>query len=164
MASPRYIVSYFHFRCLAGLAAGPQRDVAAQLEVSQSFIAYWQRKVTDETFHPESHGGARNIKYTREEYQHIHLILWARCKQKPDTNLLEYQQLLASHSFLLSKTTLSRIFKSWHWSFKMAGVDQLNKYTPQNIAYYVGYVQEVAEIPWGKLKYIDESHFSSKGT
>jgi hypothetical protein len=58
---------------------------------------------------------------------------------------------------------VSRTFKSWHWSFKKASYQQLQKYTQANIEYYGIFLASINEIPWKHLKFADEGHFKSRG-
>jgi len=39
-------------------------------------LQYWNKKFTDPTFHPDTHGGARNFRYSIEEEGLIKLLLW----------------------------------------------------------------------------------------
>jgi hypothetical protein len=75
-----------------------------------------------------------------------------------------YVRIACEHAFDVNTTFISRIFKSWRWSFKSASPEQqLLKYTQANIEYYIEFVNSIQSIPWRNLKFLDESHFKSKG-
>jgi len=57
---------------------------------------------------------------------------------------------------------VSRIFKSWRWSYRIPERKQLLKYTKANILYYGTYITSIYNIPWERLKFVDEAHFISK--
>jgi transposase len=69
-------------------------------------------------FHPGKHGGLRRFKFTTEEKVHIEAILWNHAKQHPLARLGEYKRQLLENGYDVSLSEISKIFKSWHWSFK----------------------------------------------
>jgi len=56
-----------------------------------------------------------------------------------------------------------RCFKRWGWSFKKPFYKQINKFTAANCMYTGHYLLTIAAINPIHLKYLDESHFDSKG-
>ena len=71
--------------------------------------------------------------------------------------------MLEENDYYLNLLYLSGLFKQWHWSFRHASYEQLNKYTEENVKYYQTYQEAIKDIPWYCLKFADESHFKSKG-
>lgn len=57
---------------------------------------------------------------------------------------------------------IRRIFKTWRWSWKKPSYQQLNKYTPSNIAYYNIFLTAILGSDPFHTKFCDESHFISK--
>jgi hypothetical protein len=59
-------------------------------------MAYWRRKIQDNTFHPQSHGGFRKerLKYSSEVKEHIEDILWLSANQDRTKKIAEYVQEL----------------------------------------------------------------------
>ena len=56
---------------------------------SHWWFYYWKKKEEDPNFHPNSHGGARNYKFNKEDYITIWSILWRTCNETPTTNITE---------------------------------------------------------------------------
>ena len=71
--------------------------------------------------------------------------------------------MLLQNGISVSRMFIERTFKNWGWSFKKASVEQLQKYSHQNIEYYGIFLDAIQEIPWIRLKFADEGHFKSKG-
>ena len=44
---------------------------------------YWEKKVSDPTVHPGNHGGLRWKGYSDVDYQHIKMLIWEHCQEKP---------------------------------------------------------------------------------
>jgi hypothetical protein len=63
----------------------------------------------------------------------------------------------------LSSTFILRIFKEWKWSFKKTSKKQIYKYSTKNIIRYFNFIKKIQTLDMHKLKYLDESHFESKG-
>jgi len=59
---------------------------------------------------------------------------------------------------------MSRILKAWGWSWKIPCRVQIYKFKPENIEYYIDFVEWIQDKPWDKLKYCDESHIMGRGT
>jgi K+-transporting ATPase A subunit len=41
----------------------------------------------------------------------------------------------------------------------VSAMEQILKYTPENMKYYFTYAIEIQELPLNKLKFLDEAHF-----
>jgi len=59
----------------------------------------------------------------------------------------------------VSRSYLSRLFKSWRWSFHFPNHEQLQKYEPDNVQYYIEFFFGLRELSWKKLKFFDESSY-----
>ena len=67
------------------------------------------------------------------------------------TNFFRYVRELALNGFKVSDMWVSQVFKQWHWSFKKASYQQLQKYTLANIEYYKIFLEAIQNIPWIRL-------------
>lgn len=65
-----------------------------------------------------SWGGSRFHKYTASDKVGIAAVLWNHCKLHPLSRLGEYRRACCTAGYSVSLATVSRTFKSWHWSFK----------------------------------------------
>jgi len=65
-------------------------------------------------------------------------------------------------NWTVSREWLSQLFQSWRWSFKKPHAYQVQKYTAENIQYYCRYVEQIAVIPWVRLKFLVEASFESR--
>jgi transposase len=92
----------------------------------------------------------------------IDAYLWAACQISPDFTLDEYRKMLLEFRFDVSITTISKTFKKWRWNLKVPSRFQIQKYASENIIYYGIYLLQISEIPWGRLKFLDEGHFVSR--
>jgi hypothetical protein len=102
------------------------------------------------------------MKFTPEQHAEIRKILWLYIKNFPITNFRELTEVLMKHGFDVSRTFVQNILKQWKWPFKKADPKQPLKYTPQNLAYYLEFIQRVEKIDYSKLHYLDESSFNPR--
>lgn len=90
-------------------------------------------------------------------------IVGGYAQKKPTTTINEYiSKIKEKHKLKVSHSTLSKLFRSWRWSWKKPEFKQLHKYTPKNIEYYATYLTSIREIPLHKLKFADECHLVSR--
>ena len=69
-----------------------QNGTSESVEVFQrsySWNYYWTRKSIDSTFHPDTWGGLRGTKFSKEETMVIWLILWSTCMARPTSRIAE---------------------------------------------------------------------------
>ena len=85
-------------------------------------------------------------------------------KKKPDLDAGTLIRVAAAAGFDLHTTYIYRLFKLWGWTRKAPILKQFNKYSGDNTAYYLRYVTGLRCLDPRKIKYLDESHFISKGT
>jgi len=121
-----------------------------------------KKKYHDPTFHSLAHGGFRHCKFSSDELQLIKSSLWLSMKQNPSQALNHYVDNLKNLGYFVNTMFISRIFKSWRWSFKKPNRSHLLKYTSQNIKNYVNFSVWILNIPWLKLKFVDEVSFVSR--
>jgi hypothetical protein len=76
----------------------------------------------------------------------------------------DFWRVLIDAGFRVSTGWLSNLIKLWGYSFKKVEYRQLNKFTPENMAYYTSFIALMQQIPFSRLKFLDESHFKSKGS
>ncbi len=62
----------------------------------------------------------------------------------------------------VDRSFISRIFQNWLWSWKKPTHLQVQKFTLENIAYYFVWILTIFDMPWLHLKFLDESHFSTR--
>jgi len=135
---------------------------AAQTFKEKDHIAYyWKRKVSEPDFHPKTLGGGEP-KYPAIEVQ---TIVWEFVQTRRQICLREVQVHLETNNISYSRMTLSRMFTTWRWSFKIPTVMQQQKYTLENMRYYVDFcnwfgTRSLDQLR--KLKFIDEVHFRTK--
>ena len=148
-------------------------------KITPNVPKYWARKALDPALHPGSHGGHRWEKLGGVGFEgckeFVYAALWRQINAFPESQLNTLTlvaniaiQVFAEDAGLqpvaVSTKWVSRVFKSWRWSWKVPTVVQLHKFTPENIERYVNYVFFAAGIPLHRLKFADEIHFISKGT
>lgn len=105
----------------------------------------------------------RYKKFAPEVELQVHKLIWDKCKDEPFTTLGEYKCFLHSKGYSVSKSYLQQLFKKWRWSWKKPGKVQIQKYTHENMTYYIRWIVGIGDIPWKKLKFLDEAHCVSKG-
>jgi hypothetical protein len=111
-------------------------------------------------------GGRRKntTNFTPCEHQKVCRFIWDEVTKNPTLRGKEIQLLIFQRfRKLVSRSWICRLFKRWRWSFHSLKVEQVQKYRPDNVAYYGTYLESILQIPWVKIKYCDESHFISKG-
>ena len=154
---------YHALRIRAGLYAienVPEESVSI-FGFSKGFHNYWKSKLLDPTFHSNAHGGKRYTKFG--PYDNIvHSLVWACLKRDPTTHPVRVCAFLAEHNVQINMRYVQRLFVSWHWNRKKPVRHQVNKYKIKNILYYYDFLWGVKNIPWLKLKFLDECHFVSK--
>jgi len=66
---------------------------------------------------------------------------------------------LSENGINVNRMFISRILRSWRWSWKIPVRFHLYKYTKDNIDRYMHWVHWIQDIPWDRLKFLDEAHF-----
>lgn len=89
----------------------------------------------------------------------IKVILWRVCNIDPTTRPAEYVEILLEWGFDVKVEYVRSIFRSWRWSWKRPSRFQLEKYTEENMERYINFLLWIREVPWGKLKFLDEGEF-----
>ena len=155
--------AYYDLRIRAGLFAidnSPTESVSV-FGFGKAFHKYWKTKLQDPTFHSSTHGGKRYTKFGQYDSV-VHSIVWARLKRDPTTHPAEVCEYLAAHNIQINMRYVQRLFCAWHWTRKKPVRHQINKYKLKNILYYYDFLWGIKDIPWIKLKFLDECHFVSK--
>lgn len=62
----------------------------------------------------------------------------------------------------INASFLGCIFRNWRWSWRKPTIQQLKKFTPDNITYYARWITLIPLIPLERIKFCDESHFVSQ--
>jgi hypothetical protein len=120
---------------------------------------YWTRKYCDPTFHIGKWGGIRRAVFSADELPMLQQSIFDIVQQYPHTTLKLLCILLSNKFFrFVAASTLSRILRSWKWSWKVPALVQLSKYKLSNVMYYTQFVNFVQNTYWPRLKFADEGH------
>jgi len=151
--------------------------------VSFGFARYWRDNFglkgcvcSDgdcDTVPVDMRGGSRNVKFDESERKRIESVLEQFILSKPTSSLrvkwsfINYYQDVVAHcnknGIELNDTWVSRAFRRMRFTQKVINHKQKHKYTDDNVAYFVEFVQALREEDKRKIKYCDESHFNSRG-
>lgn len=156
---------------------------------SRQLASYWERKVVQNDFHAQRHGGVRRdnllqyrgvikemIKYISLQRSSTPYKEYKRLvKQLFDLNVsISYIRALVAESnlryvsfvfpllFFLRLPFLTLVFLLTSW--QVTSHRQINKYTESNMQLYADYLGYIVTVPLNHLKFLDESHFNSRGT
>lgn len=149
-----------HYRHALGEASSDV-GIAAAAPIFQ--VSYWNKKSIDPSFHCGTQGGARNFKYSLEVQHELEKLLWSLAIVHPTWSLAEFVVELNNNGFLVNREFIRVIFHKWRWSWKRADPKQPHKYSIPNMNYTIEFVLWIRTVPFTRLKYLDESHFNSKG-
>ena len=140
-------------------------EAMRQFGVSERVARYWKRKVQDHTFHAKGWGGFRSLKFSYIQHIRIRLELRRRFRENPLTSLKEYYRCIARNTgYRVSRNFIRKILvEEWGLSFKLPVYKQKQKFTVINQRRYLTFLKWVFHQPREKLKYLDESHFVTKG-
>jgi len=137
--------------------------------------------------HAELWGGRRSFKFTPAEQALVELYIWSAVKRNPCRTCAEYaSDVSAAINETINEKWVQRLFVRWGFTrkipmHKQAGSSttlcaplelkrtgsavatvQINKFTADNIAYYVQFVMAIKDLNPFRIKYCDECHFESK--
>ena len=126
-------------------------------------VKYWKSKVQNPAFHSSSHGGIRRQKWDSETKLDLEMLVWSNISENPFLGLKELQQKIHNaKGITVSKTWLRKLLKKWKWSMKKPEWKQIQKYSEENITYYIQFVKWIQSLPtWTNVKTFDEAHFRS---
>lgn len=68
-----------------------------------------------------------------------------------------------AHDFFLSVYAVYMLTLTFYFSWKVPETKQINKYTLENMQYYVTFLNWLQTADPSRLKFLDESHFQTKG-
>jgi len=162
MISPREF-EFYNYRLRLGIFATTHKpaETAQAYGENASFHQYWKEKVTNVNFHPKRHGGKRSTKFGIFDGL-VHGLVWKALKRNPSTKPAEIRMYLSRLGIVVSTRYVNRLLDTWNWSKKKSIQHQINKYSLVNIQKYYDFVWGIRDIPWYKLKFLDECHFVSK--
>lgn len=124
---------------------------------SPQLVGYYLKKTTRTS--TNTHGGVRRTLYPDSVHRLICALLWDYVKENPCGTLKWFASKITEFGFPVNVFYIQRIFKKWRWVHKKASRVQIHKYTKANIIRYINFVVGVWEIPWRRLKFLDECHF-----
>jgi len=118
--------------------------------------------LADTSYHSQPHGGARNFKFSPEDYPKIHTTIFDFIKDHPDATQREIVEHVAEAGWQINSMFVSRLFARWGFTRKKKLRKQIGKFHLNNLIYYAEFLVEVKKIPWSRLKFLDESSFNSR--
>lgn len=157
---------------------------------SRQLASYWERKVVQDDFHAQQHGGVRRQNLLQYRGVIKELIKFISL-QRSSTPYKEYKRLVkqlfdlnVSISYIralvaeLNLRCVSFVFPFFFFFFRLPFLTlvflltswqvtshrQINKYTESNMQLYADYLSYIVTVPLNHLKFLDESHFNSRGT
>ena len=74
-----------------------QHGISSAMQVfrrNRTWVEYWAKKLQNPLFHAGTWGGARRLKFSKEDRLQIWSILWAACMVKPSLTIREYLPFL----------------------------------------------------------------------
>lgn len=126
-------------------------------ETSPQRVRYWLKRFLSPT-PTHSHGGCRHEKFSKTIRNVIRIALWDIVQQFPLGTVPFFTGKLEELGFGVSVSDVRAIFNAWNWSWKIPGVIQLLKYTPENLEYYFTFAVAIRYVPLIKMKWLDEAH------
>ena len=109
------------------------RAAAQFIDVSRGKADYWKSKRNDANFHPRSHGGSYNQPRTPEKILMMEIFVWTLVSSDPFLKIGHIKSRLQDQlGEIVSRDWISRLFKSWKWSYKKADWKQLHKYRAEH--------------------------------
>lgn len=136
---------------------------ARAFNVSYPLAVYWYHKYLNPEFHGNTYGGHRWCKFSERDRYILEARLWQTAKEHPCWRIQDFVEDLILAGFSVNREFVRRIFKTWRWSWKRADPKQPHKYTLENMNYTIDFVLWIRTVPLDKVKFLDESHFNSKG-
>jgi len=73
--------------------------------------------------------------------------LWQLVQLKPGHALMDFVCEFANLSVPVKRNFIQQIFVNWHWSWKWPTIKHVQKYRPDNIAYYAEWVNLIPLFP-----------------
>jgi len=109
-----------------------------------------------------THGGQRTTKWTPESRALYEALLWIDIEEHPAYSSVKRAKNLAVIGLTVTPDYINKTLQIWDLHRKKPQVTHYNKYSPENIFYYSEYCLWVQQIPYEKLKFLDEAHFVHK--
>eukprot|EP00761_Pharyngomonas_kirbyi_P010701 gb/GECH01010722.1/.p1 GENE.gb/GECH01010722.1/~~gb/GECH01010722.1/.p1 ORF type:complete len:336 (+),score=18.50 gb/GECH01010722.1/:1-1008(+) len=138
------------------------REASDLFLVSENVVRYWDRKRSDPSYHPGRHGGHKSYKYNEQKREHINSIISEILQRDARTSLKQYKEILNEHGYNLSTSSISRIFRSWNYTWKKVQNIEKKKFTIENKIYYFIFYSAINSLPKYRLKFLDECHFDNR--
>jgi transposase len=126
----------------------------------RGFARYYANRYADASFHPLTHGGNRESQWQSKMRQRLEAKLQGIVKQNP---LLNIRELAHDVGHGVNAMWVWRALRRLGISLKLIEYHNTNKYSLRNTIRYWKWLHRIHLIPWNKLKFADESHFTSRG-
>jgi transposase len=92
----------------------------------------------------------------------LEAVLWASVRANPCKPLTMHCLFLKQHGFKVQTQFIARIFTRWAWAWKKLIQRQIEKYSKKNVGKYLDYLLGIDDVPYERIKFVDEAHFVSK--
>jgi len=139
-------------------------DIQERFNTTRGFVRYWKRKTEDPTYHIDTWGGNRNKKFVPQQDVVFQLVLWGEVQLNPVRTVQQFADRMSQYyGWEVERMFITRVFHSWKLSIKNINYKSLNKFTDVNILRYGAYLMEICTLSWPSVKFLDESHFDTRG-
>eukprot|EP01127_Copromyxa_protea_P014895 TRINITY_DN421_c0_g1_i14.p1 TRINITY_DN421_c0_g1~~TRINITY_DN421_c0_g1_i14.p1 ORF type:complete len:331 (+),score=44.83 TRINITY_DN421_c0_g1_i14:465-1457(+) len=139
------------------------RIAADTLYTTHGRATYYSKKAFNTDFRCKSHGGKRRGTFEDYELPVVKNIMLSFLEENPTTDREGLRQhLIVIFDRPISLSSLSRLTKSFCWSWKVPTIFQLAKYRMDNVLLYLHYLTEIKQKEFHSLKFCDEAHIVSK--
>jgi hypothetical protein len=92
----------------------------------------------------------------------LEAVLWISVRENPCKPMTIHRLFLQQHGFDCQAQFIAHIFRRWGWTWKKPIRRQIEKYSHHNILNYLDFLWGVNELPFERIKFLDEAHFVSK--
>lgn len=136
-------------------------STAKLFNIGKPLVRYWRKRFQISPV--GSWGGKRWSLFNDQDQKLVEEVIFLLVSKKPDTTLGEIRaKLVKDFTLNVSETWLCKLFSRWGFSWRTPETKQLAKFSPTNNSYYIRYLCNLASLDVRKLKYVDESAFTTK--
>jgi transposase len=142
------------------LSYGKYSRVEKELNIHRAKVRYWWKKYNEIDFHNLPHGGPKNQVFKPWEIDTVcSYVIYFFDAVNRNAKVKELQEALSTaFDRTVRKSTTKKLLSSMGWSWKVPVEFQLNKFSNDNIARYLLYLDWAKSKDPTKFKYCDESH------
>jgi len=137
------------------------KQAARVFDLPTHVVSYWKKKAQNPHYRSNSHGGARNVLFKPHERLVAEQILILSATSDPTRKISDYVNLLKDCGFPVGREWVRLIFKKFGYSWKLPRYKQIQKFTAENMEYYLAFLFWITKQDVSKFKYMDEVHFGA---